>query len=75
MVYVAARDRCGVLLVNTGTPTEPRPRAVRKYLAKFLMDRRIAPMNRVAWWCILHAGILPKRGRASAEKYARIWTE
>lgn len=68
-------DPCGVLLVNTGTPAAPRPRAVRAYLARFLMDRRIAPMNRVAWWFVLHLFILPKRGRASAEKYASIWTD
>lgn len=72
---VPAGDRFGVLLVNTGTPAEPQPRAVRAYLATFLMDRRIAPMNRLAWWLILHLFILPKRGRASAEKYARIWTD
>lgn len=69
------QDRCGILLANTGTPAEPRPRAVRKYLAKFLSDPRIVPMNRVGWWFILHAFILPKRGRASAEKYAAIWTD
>lgn len=68
-------NRFGILLVNTGTPEEPRPRAVRKYLAKFLMDKRIAPMNRIAWWFILHLFILPKRGHASAEKYAKIWTD
>lgn len=68
-------DSCGILLVNTGTPEAPRPRAVRKYLAKFLMDKRIAPMNRVGWWFVLHLFILPKRGRKSAEKYASIWTE
>ncbi|WP_417351005.1 ferrochelatase, partial [Gordonibacter pamelaeae] len=64
-------DRTGILLVNTGTPDEPRPHAVRKYLARFLMDPRIVPMNRVGWWFVLHLFILPKRGRASAEKYAR----
>ncbi|WP_087192923.1 ferrochelatase [Gordonibacter sp. An230] len=67
-------NRCGVLLVNTGTPTEPTPRAVRKYLARFLSDPRIAPMNRLGWWFVLHLFILPKRARASAEKYRAIWT-
>lgn len=67
--------RVGVLLVNTGTPDEPTPRAVARYLARFLMDRRIRPMNRVGWWLILHVGIIPRRKRASAEKYAAIWTE
>lgn len=68
------RERFGVLLVNTGTPDEPKPRAVRKYLGKFLMDRRIAPMNRACWWLILHLCILPRRGTVSAGKYAKIWT-
>lgn len=72
---VRSADRCGILLVNTGTPSAPRPRAVRRYLGRFLMDKRIAPMNRVAWWFILHLLILPKRGRASAKKYESIWTE
>ena len=67
--------RVGVLLVNTGTPDAPTPRAVRRYLARFLMDRRIRPMNALGWWLILHVGILPKRGVASAEKYAAIWTD
>lgn len=65
----------GVLLANTGTPEEATPRAVKRYLAKFLMDPRIRPMNRVAWWFILHLFILPKRSKASAAKYERIWTE
>ncbi|MFR1639831.1 MAG: ferrochelatase [Eggerthellaceae bacterium] len=75
MDIVCAGNRCGVLLVNTGTPSEPKPHAVRKYLARFLMDRRIAPMNRAGWWFVLHLFILPKRGRVSAEKYAKIWTD
>ena len=69
------RARGEALLVNTGTPAVPKPRAVRKYLAKFLMDKRIAPMNRAGWWFVLHLFILPKRGRASAEKYQKIWTD
>lgn len=65
----------GVLLANTGTPEAPTPRAVKKYLSKFLMDPRICPMNRLAWWFLLHLVILPKRSKASAEKYEQIWTE
>ncbi len=66
--------RYGVLLVNTGTPDEPTPQAVKEYLAQFLMDDRIVPMNRALWWMILHCCILPKRKVASAEKYKMIWT-
>lgn len=64
----------GILIANTGTPSAPTPRAVKSYLSKFLMSPRIVPMNRIAWWFILHFAILPKRARASAERYERIWT-
>lgn len=71
----ADAERVGVLLVNTGTPEAPTPQAVKKYLSEFLMDPRIAPMNRVVWRFILHFAILPKRSQASAEKYCAIWTD
>lgn len=64
-----------ILLVNTGTPAEPTPKAVRSYLSTFLFNPRIAPMSRIVWWFILHLAILPKRGVASAEKYRQIWTD
>lgn len=72
---MAASGKQGILLVNTGTPAAPTPRAVRAFLSRFLIHRRIAPMNRFVWWWILHLFILPKRGSASAEKYAQIWTD
>lgn len=65
----------GIVLANTGTPDAPEPQAVRRYLAAFLADPRICPMNPVAWRFILHAFILPRRSTASAAKYRRIWTE
>ncbi|MEG2982886.1 MAG: ferrochelatase [Raoultibacter sp.] len=65
---------CGILLVNTGTPSKPTPRAVRKYLSQFLMDKHVVSVNHFIWWFILHFAILPKRGHTSAEKYASIWT-
>ena len=65
----------GILIANTGTPSAPTPEAVRAYLEQFLSNKRIAPMNRVAWWFILHAFILPRRGEASAAKYRKIWTD
>lgn len=65
----------GIIIANTGTPTAPTPDAVRSYLSEFLSDPRICPINPVAWKLILNAFILPRRSRASAEKYQRIWTE
>lgn len=67
--------RTGVILANTGSPTEPVPEAVRDYLRDFLTDPRIRPMNPIAWNLILNAFILPKRSVASANKYAAIWED
>ena len=64
----------GVLLINTGSPAAPEPEAVKAYLSAFLMDKNIRPLPAVPWWVILHAFILPRRKKASAEKYRMIWT-
>jgi len=62
-----------VLLVNLGTPEEPTPRAVRRYLKEFLSDPRVVEIPRLVWWPILHGVILNTRPKQSARKYARIW--
>jgi protoporphyrin/coproporphyrin ferrochelatase len=62
-----------VLLVNLGTPAEPTPRAVRRYLGQFLRDRRVVQLPRWLWWPLLHAVILPLRAGRVARKYAAIW--
>ncbi|HVZ43468.1 MAG TPA: ferrochelatase [Ramlibacter sp.] len=64
----------GILLANLGTPDEPTPKAVRRYLAEFLADSRVVEIPRVLWLPILNGLILPRRSRASAAKYASIWT-
>jgi ferrochelatase len=66
--------RVGVVLVNLGTPADPSPRSVRKYLAEFLRDPRVIEMNRVLWWLILHGVILRIRPKRSAHAYRKIWT-
>ena len=63
-----------VLLVNTGSPAEPTPAALKTYLAEFLGDRRVVEMPRILWWPILHGVILPKRCEASAARYRTVWT-
>jgi len=70
----AAIPAAAVLLVNLGTPEAPTPRAVRRYLAEFLSDRRIVELPRWLWWPILHGLILRLRPAQSAALYARIWT-
>lgn len=65
----------GIILINTGSPDAPTPEAVRSYLAEFLMDPRIVPMNRTIWKFILNMFILPRRSVRSARRYESIWTE
>ena len=69
-----ARARVGVLLVNLGTPTDPSPASVRRYLAEFLWDPRIIEAPRALWWLVLHGIILRTRPRKSAHAYQKIWT-
>ena len=65
----------GVLLVNLGTPDAPTPKAVRRYLAEFLWDRRVVEIPRALWWLILHGIILRTRPAKSAHAYAQVWGE
>ena len=63
-----------ILLINLGTPEEPTPKAVRKYLKEFLSDRYVVEIPRLLWWFILNFFILPKRSKESAKRYLSIWT-
>jgi protoporphyrin/coproporphyrin ferrochelatase len=69
-----AQPKIGVLLINLGTPDAPEARAVRRYLAEFLSDRRVIEIHPIAWKPILHGIILRTRPRRSAEAYNQIWT-
>ena len=67
-------EKIGVLLINLGTPDAPEERAVRRYLAEFLSDRRVIEIHPFAWKPILHGIILRTRPKKSAEAYNQIWT-
>jgi len=69
-----AQQQIGVLLINLGTPDAPEARAVRRYLAEFLSDRRVIEIPPIAWKPILHGIILRTRPKKSAEAYNQIWT-
>lgn len=66
--------RCGVLLVQLGTPDAPETAALRRYLAEFLSDPRVIETPKLLWWPILHGVVLRRRPARSAEKYRQIWT-
>ena len=67
--------RIGVLVVNTGTPDEPTPGAVRRFLAQMLADPRLVELPRALWLPILHGVVLRTRPARSARAYRKIWTE
>jgi len=64
-------DHC-LLLVNLGSPDSPSPRAVRRYLGQFLMDKQVIELP----WLLRRAlvsWILLTRPRQSAKAYASVW--
>ncbi|WP_251422875.1 MULTISPECIES: ferrochelatase [Lactococcus] len=65
----------GLLLVNLGTPENTSPRALRKYLKKFLSDRRVIKTHPLVWQPLLHGIILNTRPRKSARLYEKIVQE
>ncbi|MGE0800443.1 MAG: ferrochelatase [Lautropia sp.] len=68
-----AAPTTGVLLVQLGTPDDPEPGAVRRYLRQFLSDPRVVEIARPVWWPVLNGAVLTTRPRRSAEKYRAIW--
>ena len=70
-----AAPRIGVLLVNLGTPDAPEPRAVKRYLAQFLSDRRVVELPWILWQPILRGIVLTTRPKKSAHAYSQVWTE
>lgn len=67
--------KTGILLVQLGTPDEPTPEAVRRYLKEFLWDPRIVDVNRLWWFFILNFIILNTRPEKTAALYERVHTE
>lgn len=68
------KERVGLLLINLGTPDAPHPPEVRRYLREFLSDPRVLDMPGLLRFLLLELVILPRRPRASAEAYQKIWT-
>jgi ferrochelatase len=64
----------GVVLLQLGTPDEPTPAAVRRYLREFLLDERVIDLNRAVWLPILYGAVLTRRPAQSAKLYRKVWT-
>lgn len=70
-----SKQRLGILLANLGTPDDPEPPAVRRFLAEFLADPRVVEAPRWLWWLALHGFILRVRPAKSSHAYKQIWTD
>jgi len=69
------QQRRGILFINLGSPSEPSPKAVRRYLNEFLMDPQVIDLPWIARRLLVSCFILPTRPKASAAAYASIWRD
>lgn len=69
-----SHKKIGILLANLGTPDEPTPPAVKRYLKQFLSDPRVIDLPKLKWQFILNFMVLPKRAPKVAAAYQSIWT-
>ncbi len=68
-----AKPRVAVVLMNLGTPDEPTPAGVRRFLREFLSDTRVIEIPKFLWWIILNLFVLTFRPKRVAAAYASIW--
>jgi ferrochelatase len=73
MTYTPPKRKTKVVFVQLGSPEEPTPKALRKYLRDFLGDPRVIDLPRWKWNIILNCFVLPFRPKKSARLYERIW--
>jgi ferrochelatase len=67
--------RTGVLLINLGTPDEPSPEAVGKFLREFLMDGFVLDIPAPLRWPLVNIAIVPRRRKQSALLYQKIHSD
>lgn len=65
----------GVLLINIGSTSSYAVSDVKKFLKKFLMDKDVISIPFLLRWFLVHGIIVPRRAKASAENYKKIWIE
>ncbi len=71
--FTPPKRKTKVVFVQLGSPEEPTPKALRKYLREFLGDPRVVDINPWVWKFILNCFVLPFRPKKSAKLYERIW--
>ncbi len=63
-----------VILVNVGTPDKPEVKSVRKFLTRFLNDRRVINIPWLAQKILVNLIIVPFRTKNSTRLYQQLWT-
>ena len=67
--------KTGILLVNLGTPDNPRPAAVGRYLTEFLSDGRVIDIPWIPRQILVRGIISPLRRFRSSREYKKVWTD
>lgn len=66
--------RCGIILLNLGSPDSTGVKDLRRYLMEFLMDKRVIDYPYLFRKLLVGGIIVPFRASKSAEAYKKIWT-
>lgn len=72
---IEAPKKIGLLLINLGTPDDPEPKQVAKYLREFLMDPLVINMPELFRWFLVNLIIVPFRSKKSSHAYKSIWSQ
>ena len=67
--------KTAVLLMNVGSPDEPKVPSVRKYLTQFLNDKRVIDLPWLLRKFLVNVIIIPFRVKKSTGLYQQLWTE
>ncbi len=69
------QNKKALVLVNVGTPDQPKVKDVRRYLREFLNDRRVIDLPLLLQKFLVNMIIIPFRVRNSTKLYQMLWTE
>jgi protoporphyrin/coproporphyrin ferrochelatase len=69
------RNKTAVLLMNVGSPDEPKIGSVWRYLTEFLNDKRVIDLPWLLRKFLVNFIIIPFRVKNSTKLYKLLWTE
>lgn len=69
------KKKTAVVIINVGTPDKPEVKHVRRYLFKFLNDRRVIDLPWLLQKILVNLIIVPFRAPKSTKLYKMLWSE